>query len=344
MRSENPRLFRRALAIRMRGMADAASGETFLGIEIGGTKLQIVAGDATGRIARRWRADADRAGGGSAIRGQLIQGIGELRGAADVAAIGVGFGGPVDHLTGRIARSHQVEGWEGFPIRDWVSEQTGLPAAVENDSNLAAFAEAQRGAGRSSGTVFYFNLGSGVGGGLVIGGEIYHGRPPGEAEFGHLLLERTGATVESRCSGWAIDARVRGVRTTHPDSVLARELPELQGGDSRLLAGALAQNDRAAREIVDALADDLGFALSHVVHLFHPTVIVLGGGLSLLGEPLRGAVEEALAKYVMKAFLPAPQLLLARLGEDAVPVGALLLAARQVSGSGALDTRGAGTG
>ena len=233
----------------------------------------------------------------------------------------------MDSISGRIACSHQVGGWENFDLRGWLIEQTKLPVSLENDSNAAALAEAILGAGRGADPVFYFNLGSGVGGGLVAGGAIYHGAPPGEAEFGHLRLDRSGATVESRCSGWAIDRRLRDLAHRRPDSPLEGLLASEMGSEARHLAAAIRLGDAGASALLHELADDLGFALSHVVHLLHPQVIVMGGGLALVGEPLREAIAAVLPKYVMQAFAPGPSVQLARLDEDAVPVGALLLVA-----------------
>src|SRR5206468_11986182 len=103
------------------------------------------------------------------------------------------------------------------------------------------------------------------------------------------------------------------------------------GGEAKHLAAALRAGDAEARQILDDVADDLAFALSHAVHLLHPRVIVLGGGLSLVGEPLRAAVAERLPALVMQAFHPAPEVRVAALGEDAVPVGALELARRRLA-------------
>lgn len=306
-------------------MADAPP--SFLGIEIGGSKLQIVAGDSSGRIVRRWRTAVDRQGGGEGICRQILRGLHELCADFDARAIGVGFGGPVDWRSGRVCRSHQIDGWDNFELGDWLTARTGLAVRIENDSNLAALAEATCGAAAGASPAFYFNLGSGVGGGLVVGRQIFHGSTPGEMEFGHLRLDRRGTTVESRCSGWAVDRRIRELRSQRPDSVFARPTADESGGEARHLAAALSQKDAAARELVAELADELAWALSHVVHLLHPAVIVMGGGLSLVGEPLRAAIEDALGKHVMDAFAPGPPLRLAALGEDAVPVGALLLAA-----------------
>jgi len=202
----------------------------------------------------------------------------------------------------------------------------GAPAFIDNDGNVAALAEATHGAGRRCNPVFYVTLGSGVGGGLVVDKRIYHGAMPGEAEIGHVRLDRNGTTLESRCSGWAIDARIRSLKTEVPRSVLARLLGQTIGGEARHLSAAWQRGDVMAKNILAEIAEDLAYGLSHAVHLFHPQIIILGGGLSGLGEPLRVAVQAALGRFIMEVFRPAPLVALTQLGEDAVPVGALELA------------------
>jgi glucokinase len=302
----------------------------FLGLEIGGTKLQIVVGDESARILERRRLGVDPARSGAGIRDHIRETLAELIPATKPSALGVGFGGPVDWQTGEICRSHQVEGWADFKLRDWLQTLSGLPVCVDNDANTGTLGEALRGAGVGLNPVFYVTLGSGVGGGLVVDGRIYHGAKPGEAEIGHLRLDRDGTIVESRCSGWAVDAKIRRLKTTDPESPLARLIGDSTGGEARWLAPALQQGDRVANRLLTETAEDLGLALSHVVHLFHPAVIILGGGLSLTGEPLRAAVEDALRGFTMAAFAPGPQVRLAALVEDAVPVGALELARTMV--------------
>jgi glucokinase len=300
----------------------------YLAIEIGGTKLQIVSGSATGTIAERQRLIVDRAKGGIGIRAQIERTLADLLPVVKPVAIGVGFGGPVDWKTGLIRCSHQIDGWCDFALADWLQCITQLPVKVENDANTAALGEALCGAGTGCNPVFYITLGSGVGGGLVVDGIIYHGAIPGEAELGHVRLDRNGTTVESRCSGWAVDQRIRALCAGQCESELAQLTQGLQGGEARHLARALDAGDVLARRILMEMADDLAFGLSHAVHLFHPERIILGGGLSLVGESLRAGVEQRLPAYVMEAFAPGPSIRLAALGEDAVPVGALLLAAQ----------------
>ncbi len=303
----------------------------YLGIEIGGTKLQIVAGDRQ-NILSRHRFEVDRTKGGPGIRGQIEAVIGELTSHWKPAAIGVGFGGPVDWTTGRICRSHQIEGWSEFELGHWLASLTGKPVRVDNDANLGALGEAQRGAGAGFNPVFYVTLGSGVGGGLVVDGKIYHGAKPGEAEIGHVRLDRQGTTVESRCSGWAVDAKIRQLKKSNAASLLSRLCGDAQGGEARHLARALAEQDSAAELILKETAEDLAFGLSQIMHLFHPEVIVLGGGLSLIGEPLRLAVAGALPAFVMEAFHGSTHIRLAALAEDAVPMGCLLAAQQLVTG------------
>ena len=196
---------------------------------------------------------------------------------------------------------------------------------IENDANSAALAEAVRGAGRGFNPTFYMNMGSGVGGGLIINGKIYHGAAPGEVEFGHLRLDPDGTTVEDRCSGWAVDNAIRDAAKNNPDCPLAQLLGKETGGEAKHLAESLAQDDPVAQNILDTLTHDLAFALSHVTHLFHPQVIILGGGLSLVGAPLRKGIEKKLPQFLMETYGNGPQTKLAELTEDAVPVGALLL-------------------
>jgi glucokinase len=308
--------------------------QNYLGIEIGGTKLQILLGDDQGRILQRRKLAVDPAQGAEGIRRQIQQTLPELTAGITFHATGVGFGGPVDWRTGTIARSHQIAGWSGFDIAGWLRDLSGTPVRVDNDANTAALGEARHGAGVGCNPVFYVTLGSGVGGGLVVNGNLYHGASPGEAEIGHLRLDREGTILESRCSGWAVDARIRALKTIHPQSALSRLAGKHEGGEARHLPAALQQGDAEAKRIVREIAEDLAFGLSHVVHLFHPQVMILGGGLARVGEALRAAVERALLPHVMEVFRPVPRLTLAALGEDAVPVGALELAREGGRGCG----------
>ncbi|WP_353485149.1 ROK family protein [Haliscomenobacter sp.] len=296
-----------------------------IAIEIGGSKLQIATGDPkTGTIHELYRYQVDKAQGASGILEQIEQTLWDLHRVPK--AIGIGFGGPLNHETGTIATSHQIGGWSDFELKKWVQERYDVPVVIDNDANAAALGEALFGVGRTHKRVFYITLGSGVGGGMVINRALYHGTVPGEAEVGQLALTKTGATLESLCSGWALDAKIRALL---PELDEQAPLKQLVGnhtfGEARFLLPAIQQKDELAIRLLLEHADNLAWGLSHVAHLFHPDIIVLGGGVSLIGEPLRAAVQQALPKYLVKSFQPGPEIALAELREEVVLVGALCM-------------------
>ena len=296
-----------------------------VGIEIGGTKLQVAIGDPhTGKIDEIFRYQVNKALGAEGILTQIEKTLRAL--PYPPARIGIGFGGPVNRTTGVIAASHQIGGWSGFELLQWFKHRFDVPVFMDNDANVAALGEAQFGAGKGYKQVFYITLGSGVGGGLVCNETLYHGNSPGEAEVGLLQLDRKGSTLESFCSGWALDAKIRKLLPSLPaESTLKQLVGFKESGEAQFLLPALTQGDPNAAELLSEYADTLAWGLSHVVHLFNPQVIVLGGGVSLIGEALRGQVQEALPKYLVKAFQPGPLVALAELKEETVLVGALCL-------------------
>jgi glucokinase len=299
---------------------------TYLTIEIGGTKLQLLAYTAEGEVLRRWRYEIVRGNGAAGIREQIAGCISEVQEEYDILKTGVGFGGPVNNLTGVIKESHQITGWSGFALSDWVASLTGSAVVVENDANTAALGEATFGAGRAKRTVFYVTIGSGVGGGMVQDGNLYHGREQGESEIGHLRLDIAGNTVENQCAGWAVDRKVREAVKLNPESILASLLAgHASGGETKFISKAIELNCRVAEQILDDLVNQLSLGLSHVVHLFNPDIIILGGGVSLIGERLRDGIHKRLPAFVLKALHPVPEIALAGLGEDVVPMGALAL-------------------
>ena len=303
----------------------------FIGVEIGGTKLQIVCGQFDGTILDRKRYQVDPAQGAAGIRQHVEEGVRALMNEHEgVQGIGVGFGGPLDRSTGKVACSHQIEGWADFSLKSWLQDLSGLPAVVDNDANVAALGEALKGAGIGFNPVFYVTLGSGVGGGAVVDNQIYHGAHPGESEIGHLRLDVSGRIVEEVCSGWAVDRRIREAISQNKDCLLAKVVGGRTNGEATCLNEALDGGCEVAGKIFAETTRSLAFALSHVVHLMHPEAIILGGGLSLMGDRLIQGVSDQLSHWMMKVFLPPPQIKQAVLREDVVPVGALLMAGQML--------------
>jgi glucokinase len=339
----------------------------FLGIEIGGTKLQlgIGAGDGSPLVALD-RHEIEPAGGAVGILAQVESATAALLRRHPCARIGIGFGGPVDSAAGRIIRSHQIEGWQDFPLVDWFQRTFGLPAVLGNDCDVAGLAEARFGAGRGRRIVLYMTVGSGIGGGLIIDGQIYRGRGIAAAEIGHLRpglhADRPDQTVESLASGWGIAAAAQSrladpiyhpfaslrdeTGSTRPDELRQRmidveEVAEEFAADllsradgmldqvtAKLVAQAATDGNQIALDVLNHACQVLGWAIAQAITLLSPDVVVIGGGVSQIGEsllfaPLRSEVE----RYVFPPLLRSYEILHAQLGEEVVVHGALAVAA-----------------
>jgi len=337
----------------------------FLGIEIGGTKLQFGVGmgeEASLAALVRKRVDPSR--GAVGIREQIAATAPELIREHGVEAVGFGFGGPVDAARGRIVKSHQVAGWDDFPLVEWAEQTLGCRALLANDSDSAGLAEARFGAGKGQRIVLYNNVGSGIGGALVIDGQLYTGSSGIATEIGHLrpglLADRPDHTVESLASGWAIAAAAQALvsdpvthrlepftsrgrprseeavrqRLIEREEVLERSAGDLlercQGQVDQLttvmVAEAALAGNQLARDIFLQACQALGWALGQVATLVAPSIIVLGGGVSLVDEslfldPLRKEFE----RYVFPPLRGTCQIIRAGLGEEVVVHGVLAL-------------------
>ncbi|MGD0060716.1 MAG: ROK family protein [Verrucomicrobiia bacterium] len=261
----------------------------YLGVEIGGTKLQAGVCDRRGRIAQLVRVAVVRRDGARGILKQLETVIPPLLANHQVRAIGVGFGGPVDAPHGRVVRSYHIKGWDGFALRRWFLRRFRLPTVIENDTNAAALAEALIGAGWGRRAVLYSNVGTGIGGGFVVDGEIHNGRF-GATEIGHTRFFARGRwrILEELSSGLSIE---RGKTT-------------------------LAESARY-----------YGVALANAITLLNPDVVVVGGGVARAGEKFLRPVRETAKRFVFGPYRRNFRIVRAALGDTVVVTGAALLAA-----------------
>jgi len=318
----------------------------FLGVEIGGTKLQLGLGRSDGHLLALWRGPVDAAAGGAGIRRQIEAAIPELLAQADVdrsalRGVGVGFGGPTDDATRSVIKSHHVAGWDGFPLAEWMTGLVGLPAAVGNDADVAGLAEALHGAGRGLSPVFYITVGTGIGGGLILDGQIYRGAGKGAAEIGHLVVSYRGANdaactgiLEQAAAGWGIAARAREyLYSDHRGATSSLRLLPQAEITTRQVTTATRAGDEYAAWILDVAIEALAQAIRQTITLLCPRRIVIGGGVSLAGdalffEPLRRRV----AAGAFAAFAGLTDIVPAALGEEVVVHGALALARQKFGG------------
>jgi glucokinase len=294
----------------------------YLAIEIGGTKLQLALGEADGKLAALWRGSVNAAEGGEGIRKAIVAAIPELLNSAGVdrgqlRGVGVGFGGPTDDATQSVIKSHHIEGWNNFPLAAWLSDVIGLSTVICNDADVACLGEALHGAGKGFSPVFYITVGTGIGGGLVIDGEIYRGCGRGATEIGHLIV-RGEDILESFAAGWGIEARVaRDARL----NASVRTVKEL---------AALARTgNAAAHEHIEIAVSALAEGIQQMIKLLCPRRIVIGGGVSLMGDDLFfDPLRRLLAAKEFPPFAGLTEVVPAALGEEVVLHGALALAKR----------------
>lgn len=313
------------------------------GIEIGGTKLQISLGRFNGELIYHIRGKVVPQKGALGILSWIkknlssaIEQASQLNGK--VIGIGVGFGGPIETSSGRILKSVQIDGWDNFELKAWFEKNFGLPAIIANDTNAACWGEYCLGAGKGLKSFFYTNIGSGIGGGIVINGELYDGQGYGAAEFGQTYVPDwtsqspgTEEKLENLCSGWAIEKRLRMTEKIPPTS----KLMELCQGNKELitckmLETAAKSGDAFALEEIDNIARTIGIALSNVLSLFSPECIAIGGGVSLMGRVLLDPICLHTMKHEFISSHNNYKIVRCQLGESIVTIGVILLAKESI--------------
>ncbi|MBI3411958.1 MAG: ROK family protein [Planctomycetes bacterium] len=314
----------------------------YLGIEIGGTKLQLGLGEGDGVLFGFWRGAVNVQAGAEGIRNQILAAVPELLAKSgidksQVKCVGIGFGGPVDDASRTVIKSHQIQGWDNFPLADWISNLLGRPTVLGNDADVAGLAEALFGAGLGLSPIFYITIGSGIGGGLIVDGEIYRGCGRGAAEIGHVRVRSHSGfapdILEHQASGWAIgNYAAEAVQNEAPDSVL---LDLVNGQRDKITALHVARaaelGDAFATRCLDVAWISLADALCHVLALLCPRRIVIGGGVSLMGDKMLFAPLRILvAQRVFKPFADCYDIVPAALGEEVVVHGALALARKRL--------------
>ena len=294
-------------------MSSTATARYIVGIDLGGTNIVagVLPADGGRQLAVRSVA-TEAAGGADAVIGRIVEAAeramaevcretGAVR--RDFVGVGIGAPGPLDRETG-VVRVAPNLGWRDVPLRQRVADALGLPAALDNDANCATLGECWLGAARNARHVVGLTIGTGIGGGLVVDGRLYHGASDVAGEVGHMTIDATGrrcacgnyGCLEAYASGPAIAERAREALGGGETSTL----PALVGGDlSRITAQtvyeAAAQGDTLARLIVRETAHLLGAGVANLLNVFNPDVVVIAGGVTQAGtalfEPLRAEVR-----------------------------------------------------
>ena len=303
-----------------------------IGVDIGGTKVLGAVVDEEGTVLAEARRDTP-ADDVSGVQARIVEVIRELSGAHDVASIGIGAAGWIDADRSTVMYAPNLA-WRDEPLRDKIAADVDAPVVVENDANVAAWAEFRYGAARGADSALLFTVGTGIGGGAIIEGRLLRGTHGVAAEFGHMLAVPGGhlcgcgrhGCLEQYASGNALVRFAREFATERPGD--AARLLELAGGDVSAVDGpmvtaAAREGDPVSCEAFARIGDYLGNGLADMAQVFDPAVLIVGGGVieagHLLLDPARAAYEEALAA---RSRLPVAEVRAAELGVHAGVIGA----------------------
>jgi glucokinase len=265
----------------------------------------------------------------------LVREIEEAKGERPgAAAVGLGIPATIRHADG-VAVSAVNLPLEDLPIRDLVGERTGLPAFVDNDANVAALAEHLYGAAKGAEDAVMLTIGTGIGGGLILNGEIYRGATGAGAELGHTVIEIDGPSCQGNCpghgcvetfaSGTALGREGLAAAEREPDSVLGTMLAAGEEIDGRAVTEAALSGDATARGVFDLIGSRLGVALTSFANIFEPEVFVIGGGVIAAGDLLLEPARRVLAERALPPMKRIP-VVAAELGSDAGMIGAAAMA------------------
>jgi glucokinase len=306
-----------------------------IGVDLGGTKLLAGVVDPDLNVHHRVFRHAREGKGTEQLLDALVEAVEEVRTAAGRELTAVGFGVPslVDARTG-IATTTVHLPLRDVPLRDVMAERLGVPVAVDNDANAAMFAEHRRGAARGARTAALLTLGTGIGGGIVVNGELLRGAHGGAGEWGHMVVDVDGplctcgnrGCLEMLVSGTALGRDARRAAQELPDSGFGQALRagrEITG----MLATELAHDgDPVALDVVTTVGRHLGVGLSNVINILNPEVIVVGGGVIAAGELLLEPARKVVAERALAPSRDQVRIVPTRFGDASGMVGAALLA------------------
>ena len=317
-----------------------SSSET-IGVDLGGTKMLVgVLADTEPLYEQREHSTGQTE---DELVELLVREVEEAREARpDVVAVGLGIPATIDHDRGIAVAAVNLPLSE-VPIREIVSERTGLPVFVDNDANVAAYAEYLFGAARGKPDAVMLTIGTGIGGGLVLGGEIYRGSSGAGAELGHTVIQMDGPPCQGNCpnhgcvealaSGTALGREARAIAESAPDSALGKLLADGGQVDGRAATEAALAGDEVAIGVFDLIGGRLGVACATFANVFQPQAIVVGGGVIAAGDLLLEPARREVRQRALKPMDETP-ILEATLGNDAGMIGAAAMARDELAKAG----------
>ena len=310
----------------------------YIGIDLGGTNIKGALVSETGEIAREVSRPTRVELGAEAVCDGIAAVITELSSGVDrtsLGGVGLGCPGTVDDETGRVLYANNL-GWKNFDLRAAVKSRTDFDLRIGNDANVAALAEALVGCARGAQSAVIVTLGTGVGGGVVLGGKLLTGYTGAASEIGHMVIAENGeectcgsrGCFEAYSSATALIRDTKRTMAAHPESLLHAIAAEQGGVDGRTAFLAKERGDEAGAQVVEDYIEHLACGLTNLVNIFFPEVLALSGGVANQGDalllPLRERVRER--SFGSRYAVSHTRIELCTLGYRAGVIGAAMLA------------------
>jgi glucokinase len=309
------------------------SARETIGVDLGGTKMLVGVVDSDQKVHHESKESSIGLSEDKLVNDLGRELVEAKEARPDVLAAGLGIPATIDRKRGVAVQAVNLE-ISDVPLKKLMEDQLGLPVFLDNDANVAAFAEHLLGAGRSAQNVVMLTIGTGIGGGLVLGGEIYRGSTGAGAELGHIVIDENGPPCQGNCpnhgcmetyaSGTALAREGKAAAAREPDSALGRALEEgpITG---KVVTDAAMNGDATARDVVSTAGRHLGVGLASLANIFDPDVIIIGGGVSAIGDLMLDPAREELASRALPPMNKTP-VKVAELGGDAGMIGASAMA------------------
>jgi len=310
--------------------------QSVLAVDVGGTKTIVAIVLRSGKIISRkyYLTRADE--GAPAVLNKLSSYVNRLISQAslkntELIGIGIAVAGILDAKRGIVTTSPNLPGWHNVRLRDVIAAGSSLATYLINDASAAVLGEHRFGAGRGFDNLLYLTASTGIGGGIIINGELYSGADGCSGEFGHMTIEASGpqchcgnfGCLEALASGWAIAKEaVTRINQGESSSIIGLIDGRLESITAETVATAARQGDRLAGEIIAKAANYLGVGLANLVNIFNPELIIIGGGLSKMGKMLLNPARRVIKERAFGLPAQTTRIVRARLGSDAGIIGA----------------------
>jgi glucokinase len=280
-----------------------------IGIDLGGTNLRIAAVDGAGKILEKITTGTESSRARDRVIDEMCAAARTLslkyRGSGDLAGIGVGIPGIIDMKTGTLRESPNLPGWHDYPVRSEIESRLGTSVILENDANAAAVGENWLGAAAGMADMCMLTLGTGVGGGLVLGGRVWHGMTGMAGELGHIMVDPQGPPCNCGSRGCLEQfASATAVKRMALEAVTGGHAPELARAvtanpefSSKVVHHMALQGDPPALEIFHRVGTALGIALAGLINIFNLPIYVIGGGVASAWDAFAPAMLETARRY-----------------------------------------------